>query len=164
MKKILFGMLVLSTLVLGAQEGKVNVTAKVVKPLELRVDQHIDFGLLTPGQKNKPHEKEGIVTIIGTPGESFDLKIKTNMTNEYQELGTVIDTYETKMTTGNGGENETMIAKLNIWLEGGDNQIAENHILKEGKHEVRIFGTTTASSTQKEEKYNGDITLRALYR
>ena len=59
MKKILFGMLVLSTLVLGAQEGKVNVTAKVVKPLELRVDQHIDFGLLTPGQKiNHMKKKE----------------------------------------------------------------------------------------------------------
>ena len=49
------------------------------------------------------------------------------MTNEYQELGTVIDTYETKMTTGNGGENETWTYLRSIGQEHSDTFVSSSH-------------------------------------
>lgn len=168
MKKILLGMLALSSLVFagneGAVEGKIDVTAKVVKPLQMNVIQHVDFGLLTPGEQNKYSEKLGRFEITGTPGEKISVFIKTDVSNEFTQLGTTEAIHQVTMKTGEGTEaNEKMVARLSVMAEGGDNLQAENLILNEGKKNFSIGGWTSASSNQKEGSYKGEMTIKALY-
>lgn len=168
MKKILFGMLALSTLVLGAQEGalegKLDVKAKVVKPLAMNVIENVDFGLLTPGQTNKYCEKLGLFEVIGTPGEAISVFIKTDVSNKFEELGTTEPIHLVTMTTGEGKEaNEKMVARLGVVAEGGEN-LPENLVLTEGKKAFSVGGWTTAAANQKEGSYNGEMTIKAYYR
>ncbi|WP_300363757.1 DUF4402 domain-containing protein [Fusobacterium sp.] len=168
MKKILFGMLAVSSLVLGAEEGaledKLNVTAKVVKPLQMNVINHVDFGLLTPGQKDKYAEKLGRFEIIGTPGEKISVFIKTDVSNKFTQLNTTEPVHQVTMKTGEGTEaNEKMVARLGVVAEGGEN-LKENLVLStSGKKEFSVGGWTSAAANQKEGSYKGEMTIKALY-
>lgn len=168
MKKILLGMLALSSLVFagneGAVEGKIDVTAKVVKPLQMNVIQHVDFGLLTPGQENKYSEKLGRFEITGTPGEKISVFIKTDVSNEFTQLGTTEAIHQVTMKTGEGTEaNEKMVARLGVAAEGGEN-LKENLVLStSGKKNFSIGGWTSAAANQKEGSYKGEMTIKALY-
>lgn len=167
MKKILLGMLVFSSLVFagneGAVEGKVDVTAKVVKPLQMNVIQNVDFGLLTPGQKDKYAEKLGSFEIIGTPGEKISVFIKTDVSNEFTQLGTTEAVHHVTMKTGEGkNANEKMVARLSVVADGGMN-LKENLVLENGKKFFSIGGWTSAAADQKEGSYKGEMTIKALY-
>ncbi|WP_349764047.1 hypothetical protein [Fusobacterium sp. SYSU M8D902] len=147
----------------GAVEGKVNVTAKVIKPLEMNVINHVDFGLITPGQENKYSETLGLFEIKGTPGENIKVFIKTDVSGGYTQLGTTEAVHHVTMTTGEGSaKNEKMEARLGVVAEGGEN-LAENLVLNEGKKLFSIGGWTSAAVDQKEGSYRGEMTIKALY-
>lgn len=169
MKKFLvLGVLAIQAVAFGAQEGsvegKLDVKAKVVKPLEMKVIDHVDFGLLTPGQKDKYCEKLGLFEVIGTPGEAISVFIKTDVSNEFTELTTPQAVHKVTMTTGSGTEaNEKMEARLGVIAEGGEN-LAENLVLDGGKKAFSVGGWTTAATNQKEGSYKGEMTIKAYYR
>lgn len=147
----------------GAVEGKVNVTAKVIKPLEMNVINHVDFGLMAPGQENKYSETLGLFEIKGTPGENIKVFIKTDVSKEYTQLNTTEPVHRVTMTTGEGkNENEKMEARLGVIAEGGEN-LASNLVLKDGKKLFSIGGWTSAALNQKEGSYKGEMTIKALY-
>ena len=167
-KLLLLGCLLVQGMVFAAQEGategKVNVKAKVVKPLAMNVIEHVDFGLLTPGQTDKYCEKLGLFEITGTPGEAISLFIKTDVSNEFTELGTTEAVHQVTMTTGTGKDaNEKMTARLGVVAEGGEN-LATNLVLEGGKKAFSIGGWTTAAANQKEGSYKGEMTIKAYYR
>ncbi|MGY0393862.1 hypothetical protein [Fusobacterium sp. SYSU M8A802] len=147
----------------GAVEGKVNVTAKVIKPLEMNVINHVDFGLIAPGQQDKYAEALGLFEIKGTPGENIKVFIKTDVSKDYIQLNTTEAVHRVTMTTGEGkNENEKMEARLGVVAEGGEN-LANNLVLKDGKKLFSIGGWTSAAVNQKEGNYRGEMTIKALY-
>lgn len=166
-KLLLLGILVVQGLAFsqneGAVEGKVNVTAKVIKPLEMNVINHVDFGLIAPGQENKYSETLGLFEIKGTPGENIKVFIKTDVSGNYTQLGTTEAVHRVTMMTGEGSaKNEKMEARLGVIAEGGEN-LAENLVLNEGKKLFSIGGWTSAAVDQKEGNYRGEMTIKALY-
>lgn len=147
----------------GGVEGKVNITAKIIKPLEMNVIDHLDFGLITPGQQKKYPEVYGSFEVSGTPGENIKVFVKTNNSSEYSELGTPLPVHDVVMSTGAGSsQNEKMIAKIGIMPEGGGSS-AGNIVLDKGKKLFAVGGYVSAASDQKEGNYKGDITIKALY-
>lgn len=167
MKKILLltGILMVSTLSFanveiglnGAPEAKVPVEAEVLAPLQL-TPTGIDFGGVMQGQKNKVQKTQGNVNVAGTSGKNIRIFARDlNKAEEFVECKNSSIDYSVELKTGNGGENEKMVATLNLG-------VGESFTLDDsGKKDIPVTGKITASESQVTGAYKGALAVKVMY-
>ena len=150
MKKLLLaGMLLLSTMLIGAEsakgnekiEGTVNVKAKVIKFLKITTSD-VDFGIIVPGETKK-EEKSGEIKLEGSGYVHIQIKDSTEETSK--------SVMESKLTlTGKDFFDHSWI---NDGYFFGNNEVIT----------FTVSGELTAGPNQEPGNYNGVLQVRAFY-
>ena len=170
MKKLLLaGMLLLSTMLIGAEsakgnekiEGTVNVKAKVIKFLKITTSD-VDFGIIVPGETKK-EEKSGEIKLEGSGYVHIQIKDSTGEWVGHKELFKKKE-YTVKLTE----ETSKSVMESKLTLTGKDfldhSWINDGYFF--GNNEVRTFtvsGELTAGPNQEPGNYNGVLQVRAFY-
>lgn len=174
MKKILLiGILLLSKIIfgksnesIGIPETTINVSAKVLAPLTLRVDQVVNFGVVMQGQSEKYNKDAGFVHVKGEPEAIIRLFARGNTQAEFIEGDTTEPIYSVKLIRQGASDindpREYMIANLGVLLLGADYKDARK-LSKTGETDISIGGWLSARNDQTPGKYLGEIYVRVMY-
>lgn len=171
MKKILFiGMILLSKIIFAesnrTSEDTINVSVKVLKPLEVVTTQAVNFGVVMLGQIEKYNRDAGFVHVKGEPNSVIRLFAKGNIQPEFIEGDTPEPIYSVKLIRQGAHDindpKEYMIANLGVLLLGADYE-GSRTLPNTGETDISIGGWLSARNDQTPGKYLGEISVRVMY-
>jgi len=152
MKKLLLLFGIMSSLLMGENEKSVDVqvTARVIKPIEVVDKENVDFGTIVAGQENVQAKSKGSITFSG------EGKVKLTWKAEEGHAFDRID-HPIVVTIANGkNEIKTKISAEKVSKEVLDLNGAEKTIVFNGEIDEVSKEASTGS-------YSGNFTVRAEY-
>ena len=177
MKKMLLlvGMLAVSGLAfagnssgLNADEGKIEVKARVIAPLAIEKVEHVDFGIIVKGQtqgKTSP-DKFGGFEVRGEKNQVIAIYVKDD-DGTYEKATSPKPIYNVALVKDGGSAsnaNEKINATMNV-LPEGESYGAENMTLPEdGVKRFSVGGKTAPiGMDHKVGEYKGYLHVKAQY-
>ena len=157
--------------------GTLDVKAEVVTQLQIIDTSPVDFGRIAAGQENKPEEKAGSFTIVGTSGKNIKVTVRDEITKgEYINPTNGINVTLYQNGTPSTITNKKMISKL--FLYNGSTQVTDSPITfgtkadyfpnpnreqPKTKLTLDVRGSLTAGINQDVGNYNGILGVKAVY-
>lgn len=139
MKKLLLGLLALSTVAFGSNSevsGTMNVTATIIKPLTIVANSDMEFGKLMQGVKEVANAK---FNITGESMNGISVTYDKNVVLRHSE-----------------DRNQTINVTITDYFN-------PTHLNNEGKSEITLHGTIDVSQNQMPGNYSGELVAKVMY-
>lgn len=158
--------------------GTVDVRAEVVTQLEIVDTTPVDFGRIAAGQENKPEEKSGSFTIVGSSGKNIKITVRdeNKSGSQYIDPSNGIDVVLYQDGSLTTITNKQMISKLFLYNNSakvGNSPLTfgskanyypnGNNAQPKTKLPLDVKGTLTAGINQDIGNYQGILGIKAVY-
>lgn len=161
---ILLGVLVSSTMGFALPEsmvveGKLEVSARIVQPLDFQVEP-VRFGDVVIGEQGVTPVRDGLITIVGEPSSNVKVEMKykektIDITSNGEEIAILNET---------NPEAPALIYKPEFVYEETKTPVSSNKIsLPDGTASINARGNLIAPENPTVGDYSGEIDVKVYY-
>lgn len=165
MKKLLILFGVLTSSVIGfanneiSAEEKLEITARIVQPLDLQVEP-VRFGDVVIGEQSVTPVRDGLITIVGEPSSN----VKVEMRYKETMIDITSNGEEIEILNENNPEVPALVYKPEFVYEETKTPVSSNRIsLPNGTASINARGSLTAPENPVVGDYSGEIDVKVYY-
>lgn len=164
MKNLLILLGILTTSIVGFAdngmvEEKLEITARIVQPLDLQVEP-VRFGDVVIGEQNATPIRDGIITIVGEPSSN----VKVEMRYKEKTIDITSNGEEIAILNETNPEAPALIYKPEFVYEETKTPVSSNKIsLPDGTASINARGNLIAPENPTVGDYSGEIDVKVYY-